>query len=199
MKRIVCTLVIPLGMLIICLEAQASPLQISVSPVFQVIGSGGTAEVALGIVGLGDHHAPSLSTFDLEVFFDSTILAFNGFTFGDPVLGDQLDLLQLGSITTTIPGEGSVNVFELSLDPAEILNDDQAPAFELGVLSFGGVTAGTSPVTVTINALGDALGNPLSASTEGGSVTITAIPEPGTDYLLMGGLIGLWLLRRYSA
>jgi hypothetical protein len=48
------------------------------------------------ISGLGDGTAPSLSTFDLDISFDPTILAFSTAVFGDPILGDQLDIWGLG-------------------------------------------------------------------------------------------------------
>jgi hypothetical protein len=56
-----------------------------------------------------------LSTFDLNVAFDSNVLRFLASRLADPVLGDQLDLFGLGSLAGTTPGLGIVNLFELSL------------------------------------------------------------------------------------
>lgn len=71
---------------------QAAPITISILPASQSVNLGSTTTVNLTIAGLGNHVAPSLGTFDLNIDFNPTILGFSTFVFGDPVLGDQLDL-----------------------------------------------------------------------------------------------------------
>jgi hypothetical protein len=111
------------------------------------------------------------------------------------------DLFSLGSVTSTTPGAGSVNVFELSLDSPSDLNGLQASAFTLVSLTFNTIAVGTSPLGLTVNALGDADGNALVATTEPGSVTVTGpttVPELDTIWLLATGTISLAMRRAFD-
>jgi len=176
------------AMMISPYSAHPVPL-ISIVPSSTTIRIGELANFDVVISGLGNGQAPSLSTFDLDVMFDPSILGFSGFIFGDAVLGDQLDLLGLGAISSSgVPVLGQVNLFELSLDPAAILGAMQAPAFSLGTLTFAGLSAGDTPLTISINALGDAIGDPLSATLQNAAVTVSVIDEPGTASLLWAAL-----------
>jgi hypothetical protein len=116
---------------------------------------------------------------------------------GDPVLGDQLDLLGLGSLASATPGSGLVNVFELSFDSVDDLNNLQAADFILARLLFDTASAGISALTLNINALGDAFGDALTANVQDGSVTVTSttiVPEPSSILLLLLG--SLFLVRK---
>ena len=170
-------------------------LSITFDPLDQAVGLGSTVDVGIRISGLGDFTAPSIAVFDLNVTFDPTILDFTGALFGDPVLGDQLDLWELGSFTAATPSSGLANIFELSLDLPGDLDDLQASDFTMATLSFDAVGIGTSSLGLFANALGDSWGDPLSANLGTGSVTVT--PLPGAVLL---GSLGLgsagWVLRR---
>jgi hypothetical protein len=148
-------------------------------PPTQNVSLGNTAEVALKITGLGN--------------LNPAILNFNSITFGDPVLGDQLDLLGLGSLASATSGSGLVNVFELSFDSVDDLNNLQAADFILARLFFDAIAGGISPLTLNINALGDALGDPLTANGQDASVSVTAVREPSSiSLLLIGSLLFVW-------
>lgn len=112
-------------------------------------------------------------------------------------MGDQLDIAGLGSFTVTTPGAGLVNLFLLSLDTVSDLNDLQAGEFILAAFAFNAIGAGTSPLGLTLLALGDADGNSLSADFGTGSITATptssSVPEPASMLLASLGLAICWL------
>jgi len=169
---------------------------VGLTPSFQTVPVGNPVSVDLYVSGLGNGTPPSLGTFDLNILFDSTILYFNNATFGDPGLGDQLDLFGLGSITSvddSVPGV--LNLFELSLDMPGDLDLFQADSFTLATLTFDTLTTGTSSLSLTINALGDSAGNALSANIQNASVA--PVPEPSTAILLaISSLAGMGYFRQ---
>jgi hypothetical protein len=166
---------------------------IEVVPAVSQVGLGDPVTVRLAISGLGEGVSPSLSTFDLDVAFDPSVLAFTVASFGDPTLGDQLDLLGLGSVSAATPGAGAVNLFELSLDTPDDLDSLQAGAFVLATLTFAAL-AGESTLTLTVNDLGDADGGALEADVVAGRVIVrldgpVPVPAPAAALLLALGLI----------
>ncbi|POZ53449.1 cohesin domain-containing protein [Methylovulum psychrotolerans] len=187
----------------VALLSMSLPLQaitISISPIVQTVTVGSSFDEAIILSGLGDHVAPSVGTFDLTVSFNATQLSFSGVTFGDPVLGDQLDLAGLGSLQLMTPDLGSVNLFELSFDEALALESLQADSFILATLSFQALAVGTDSLNFTLNSLGDAFGNPLTADLINGNITVsssdspTDIPEPEA-WTLLGTAIALFTIR----
>jgi hypothetical protein len=189
--RVLACLVLFLSMLLHTSSSHA--VFIAVLPPSQDVPTGASADVGVFISGLGHHVAPALGAFDLDISCDPALLDLMRVTFGDPTLGDQLDLFTLGSISGVTPGVGVVNVFAESLDDPGDLDALQAGSFLLATLRFGALALGTSPVGVSINALGDAQGNPLPSQVGSGSVTVTPrqVPEPATFLLWVAGLAGL--------
>ena len=181
--------------LILVLPVAATPT-IGFNPLSQTVSVGSTVTVDLVVSGLADNAAPSLGTFDLNVNFDPSILTFNG-----AIFGSQLDLFGLGDISFATLGVGTVNLFELSLESAADLDNLQAGAFILAILSFNALSTGTSPLDVSVNALGDSLGNPLSADLVSGSITSlgTSVPEPSTLALVGLALFALTRFRVSAA
>ncbi len=183
--------------LLLWVSSVSQAATISFDPATQTAPAGSSLSVKLGISGLGGGVAPSLGTFDLNIGYNPSLLSFTGVSFGDPVLGDQLDLFGLGSLTgssNTTPG--TVNVFELSLDSVADLNSLQAAGFTLATFTFSALSEGTSPLSISINTLGDANGAPLAATTTSGSITVTAVPLPGAVWLFGSGLLGLMGMAR---
>jgi len=86
-------------------------------------------------------------------------------------------VLGLGSVYDAQEvGGGIVNLYQLSFDLADDLDALQASSFTLATVSLYALAAGASGLAVSINSLGDSLGNPLEATVSGASVTIDAGP-----------------------
>ena len=165
----------------------ATAFTIEFNPASQSLSAGSALVVDLVVSGLVDNATPSLGTFDLDVSFDSSVLNFSGATFGD-----QLNLSSLGDVSAVTPGTGTVNLFELSLESANDLDNLQAGSFTLATLSFNAIAEGTSSLKLTLNALGDSLGDPLTATVAGGSVivqSIATVPVPPALPMLLASLL----------
>jgi len=161
---------------------------IAVEPALQSALVGSTVDVDLTISGLGDFEPDSLGAFDVGVLFDPGILGFTSVSFGDPVLGDQLDLFSLGSFTLvddSVPGV--VNVLEISFDLPTDLDTLQPGSFTLATLSFDALAIGSSSVTPVVNVLADSWGSRLTAEASSGFVGV--VPEPGSWTLFLVGAV----------
>ena len=191
MKRIVRLL--NMALLLLATGNSQADIILSFDPVAQDVTLGSPVDVALKISGLGSATPPSLSTFDLNISFDPGLLSFTSAAFGDPKLGDQLDVHGLGGnlISSGISSPGVLNVFELSLDSLGDLDTLQAASFTLATLTFNTVGIGSSALGITINSLGDANGAALASVTQNGSVTVSAVPLPAAWLLFASGMLVL--------
>ena len=197
MKKTILSSIFAASLLLAATTPRAYTVSLGFDPVTQDVGLGSMVDVALRISGLGNATAPSLSMFDIDVSFDSARLSFSSATFGDPVLGDQLDIFDLGGNSTWagLTGEGNLNLFELSMDLPDDLDDHQAASFTLVTLSFNALSVGSSPLELSFSSLGDAYGDPISAEVIDGNVTV--VPNPATIWLMGAALFGMsGLMRR---
>lgn len=161
---------------------------VSISDITQI---GNSVNVQIGISGLGGNLAPSLGAYDLDLSFDPSHLAFTGAEFGDALLGNQLDLFNFGGNLSgaDLTDPGTVNFYEVSFDSVADLNDLQVNSFTLATLSFDVLDFGTSDLTLSVNAFGDAEGNDLPVTTL--STSVTTVPLPSAIFLMASGLMGL--------
>lgn len=171
---------------------------IELMPSDTLVEKGQPLMVDVVISGLGNFAAPSLSVFDLALSFDSNILAFDRFDFGDPQLGDLLDTsgFALQDVDDSIPG--MVNFSEVSGDFDFELNAAQPDSFTLGILNFEAIGTGTTSLDLTVQDLLSEDNNPLSLDSPPESVSVSAqiVPEPGFTWAILG--LGItFILRRY--
>jgi len=161
---------------------------------------GGAVQVQVRIDGLGNLEAPSLSAFDLVISYDPSILRPTGAVYGDPILGNQLDLAGLGSLDTApvIAPPLPVGIASVAFDLPSTLDTKQRGAFTLATISFSGLAGGTSPLAISmVLALADSQGEPLTATLSGATVAV-AVPEPSAVVILIVGMLGMmgWAARR---
>ena len=186
-----------LGLALVFGSATSEAIMLSINPASQEVSVGDTIGFDIVISGLGNGAAPSLGAYDFNVTFDPFIFIFDTVTFGT-----DLDMFGLGTLQIIdTPDAGTVNLFELSLDLADDLNDFQPDTFTLATLSFNTLADGDSLIDISNIILGDADGKSLEATTVvGASVTVTGqvnpVPEPASAALLVFGLLGLLLTRR---
>jgi hypothetical protein len=167
--------------------ARADAVSISMDPAAAEIGVGDSVDIALNVSGL-DAPGVSLGTYDIDVAWDPAVVQLSLVSIGDPLLGDQLNLSGFGTFTTITFGTGTVNLFELSLDPPVTLDTLQAGSFTIATLTFQLVDFGESAITPTVVALGDALGDPLQVEAITGAV-VSVVPEPSGAVLALAGLL----------
>ncbi|WP_446809845.1 cohesin domain-containing protein [Methylomonas sp. 2BW1-5-20] len=144
-------------------------------------------EIGLRISGLGDD---ALGTYDFNIQFDPTHLAFASVAFGDPFLGDELDVFDLGgnSVAADLLAPGVLNLFESSLDEPADLQALQADSFTLAIIRFNVLSSGSSELELLINSLADAGGDALSANTAPLTVNpVAAVPLPGMFWPMVAG------------
>jgi len=150
---------------------------------------GGLIDIEIAISGLGDGTATSLGGYQFDLTFDSALLSLDSVQFGDPTLGNQLDLFNLGiNFPDVIASPGSLALAEVSLDLEDDLNLSQAGAFTLLTVSFEGIGTGTSALNLSNIFLSDASGMSVPVDeVTGVDIQVNAasqVPEPPTILLL---------------
>jgi hypothetical protein len=165
----------------------AKAVTISVDPVAQTIGVGGTAVVNLTIAGLGTLAAPSLGGWWLQLTYDPAIV---GVTFGDVAFGTDLPL----SNTDVVIGGTVVELFELSFEDTAVLNSLQPDSFTLATLSFTGLTVGTSALTLELLDLTNAEGASFAGTPANGSITVQAASVPEGSAVLPAAIVWVALM-----
>jgi hypothetical protein len=174
---------------------------IEVVPTSQGVRVGGSVDVEIRISGLGHHAAPSLSSYDLDVGFDPTVLELTGVTL-DQGVNDQLDLHDTGHrFADSMLVKGSVNLFEMSRNSQADLETLQAGRFTLAELTFVALAEGESALTLTANAVEDAGGLPMKYELSDGAVKVGLVPEPASTilFLLGAGIVGVAIRRRLGS
>lgn len=175
------------------LNAQAAV--INLLPSDSDINIGDDVSLNVTISGLQNASAPSLGVYDLKLNYDSNLFAIKSISFGDSTQGNQLDLSGFGSLQTSDAGNGWLNVFELSFDAAEDLDNFQTSDFSLFSVIFTALDKGTGLFAVTANSFGDAYGNNLLVDSINNTSVNVQVPEPTGIALISLGLLALGATR----
>lgn len=201
MRKLMTGVLCALSMVSFAADAEAIVIGLTPTSLSAAVGDG--FDVDLTVDGLGNGTAPSLGAFDVNVSFDTAVLAFVGASFG-PSLGDAFLGEAVTEVDASVPGV--VNLFEVSFleeDAATcvfclppFLNDIQTDSFVLATLSFTALAVGTSDLVPTGAILSDAAGISLADPTIA-SATFS-ISEPSALALLLAGLAGLAVVARWQ-
>jgi hypothetical protein len=198
MKPTVIGAVLGLLLLIVSTQASRADALLGINPSSQTLGIGSTLELAIDISGLGS--GAGLSAYVLNIGFDPLRLAYQKTIFGDPMLGDQLDLSHSGmNGPLATPAASNVNLVEFSLDDTATLLTQQASSFTLATLYFSLLSVGSSEITLAVNSLSGVDSNPISFNTQNVTVTGSSpipIPLPGGFLIFISGYAMLRLTIR---
>ena len=168
---------------------------ITVSPTDLVVDNGDLVGIDVNVSGLGQNAPDSLSVYDLNLTFDTSVFQANSIVFGD-----DLDLLGAGSIQfVSLLALDTINIFELSFDSMTTLNSLQDASFNLFTVFFDAIDFGTGDFDVSVNTFGDARGDALNVDVVNASVQVgTPIPEPSTFWLALIPAIAAWGVSRIN-
>ena len=175
---------------------------IGLLPASTSVAPGDSILFDLSISELGNFRADSVGAFDIYIDFDASVLSFTGYSLGI-FLGD-VDRFRAIDVSSGDLG-GVVNIAEVSLLSATVLNAAQPGAFILATLKFDVADlkiATTTQLGISSRSLlGDALGAPLALTrlpATNVQVITSTVPASGTLFLLIASLFG-WLALRVSA
>jgi len=179
-----------LGLLLALVPAAAGAISITLAPVVVAGAVGLSFDLDVMVSGLGDGVAPSLGSYDFDISFDPSQLAFDSTSFGD--------YLGASSLKASVAALGVVDLAEVSLlSPAQL--DMQPGSFVLATLRFTPIATGTSSIGFSQAIVGDGFGAPLEVSLGGARVvTERAIPEPGALALFALGALAIARASRRS-
>ena len=162
----------------------------------QTIFQNDVAIVDLVISGL-DGTALNLGGFDLDVSFDSNILAFTSFNFGN-TLNNPLSALT-PSVQRLDLNSDIITVSETSLRRRTTIRNSQPDSFILGSFEFFGHSIGSSLLSLSQITLSNENGQALAFATNTGLINVigTGVPLPTALALFLTALIGLFVSRKY--
>ena len=141
-----------MALLVLSISVVQATVILSIEPSKEKIKTGMQVDVDIVISGLVDDPTSPANEdapggFDLRLVYNPFILNFTSLSFGDSLLGDQLDIFGFGAnpmgyAEDLNPSIGAVDFFKISLDSIMDLETLQADSFTLATLSFTGLSEG---------------------------------------------------------
>lgn len=158
--------------------------------------------IDINIADFGYGTADPLAGFGFDILYDSSILGFESVSFGS-LLGD-LDPLSFETDLDTTLNPGILNLFELSWLSDTELEALQSDSFTLATVTFKGLAAGNSSLTLDNIDLTDALGSSLASTSSSANITVNsqppiAVDEPSVLILMLSSLALMIYSRRRRA
>ena len=178
----------------VILPASAA-ITLSLSPVSQTVGLGGSATYNVNVSGLkgsADYNGPALGGFNVQVDYNPSVASVQSTSFGN-----MLNLSGGDYQSADLSAPGQIYLSEISFDSAASLELAQTGNFTLGTITLQGVAFGTSSLVFDTagTSLSDENGNTLDLiSTTSGSMAV--VPEPAVYGLASALLVGFCALRR---
>ena len=158
----------------------AGPITLSLNPSSPVVTAGDSLSLDVVIAGL--YRPPEVGSFDVFVGYDPALLSPIGVTFG-PFLGDLLLFEALADFNLFF-APSIVEAAEVSLLSTADLNVLQPASFTLFTIDFLGIADGAAAFHYLGGPIDDGNGDLIFG-------TKTLIPEPGSLWLLGGGVCAL--------
>ena len=176
---------------LLCSVGSASAVTLSLNPSNVTVNVGDTFDITLDAQLSDNFSVPgAISVWDVDVNYNPSQMVFMGYSLGG-FLGLSLNW-SLGDM-----GGGLVDLAEISLETPQWLIDNQPDPFLLATLQFECLKAGNSQILLTLQSVGDEIGDPINAHVGAPvSVTQVGVPEPSTCMLIVTGLLGVGVLRR---
>lgn len=184
-----------IGCLALLDDAAAVPIRFE--PGATTVAAGDSFLVDVVISDLGGE---IVSTYDLDVLYDASILAASDVIF-TPLLGNPELFEVFNDLDLSVPG--TADFAQLSLLPdADLLALQAAGTFTLATIAFDAVAPGTSTLEFFLDPVNDFKGLDaaiLPITTTPGTVTVeaaVAVSEPSTLWLMLIPLAVMALARR---
>lgn len=140
------------------LSTQIQAITLGFFPSSANLNAGDPFSVDLRIADVGNNRA--VGDYDFDINFESSALRLNE---GGVIFGNQLQQSGVSSIRAVNASDGLVNIAEVSLNDASVLNSLQSDDFTVATLNFTAEQTGVSQLGVSVNSLGTQEGIAIDA------------------------------------
>lgn len=169
------TKIIGLSVLLLSTQPYAATISLIPSSNNLILGEAFFVDVKISETAVNT----AIGNYDLDVNFNPLVLSTNG---NNVTLGNQLQQSGIASLQNIRLEGGKLNISEISLNDAKVLKSLQDSEFTAAILNFTATAAGTSPLTVSVNSLGNQDGKKINGLTSRSKVIrvhdLSVLPKP---------------------